>query len=258
MLRNIFKNQKHFLEGLLEFIRILFFGIVNAGIIILKVYCYNDFLFSGKFPFPLPPKFFSLGQKRYSKIMTYVKCMLILFNSQLLYILTQKNYRITWCWRERRQLLNLLLSLMHEIFQGRKSIHFHNIGTLVKCTTSSHEKFIKTTFSLVSHYLRVLQWILILFGGYKTYFNVYILPWGHSGIVINFLVTEIFKGTFFLLLFGAVSDSKFTLVSHVIYTFSHLGRGFVFLVRERSGGQSGVTCLAKLSLCSIFISFFFF
>lgn len=39
-----------------------------------------------------------------------------------------------------------MLPLMCEIFQGRKSIHFDNISTLVKCTTLSHEKFILNTF----------------------------------------------------------------------------------------------------------------
>lgn len=90
-----------------------------------------------------------------------------------------------------------MLPLMCEMFQGNKFIHFENIATLVKCTTLSHEKFILNTFfTLVSHYLKVLQWILILFWRYETHSNVYILL-GQTGIVINFLVTEIFKGVFF-------------------------------------------------------------
>lgn len=80
--------------------------------------------------------------------MTYVKCMLIsvlvpvtlhldrelLYHTMLEGEKTEDNY-----WQ-------ILLLLMYEIFQGRKSIHFDNIGTLVKCATLSHEKLIFNTF----------------------------------------------------------------------------------------------------------------
>lgn len=120
-----------------------------------------------------------------------------------------------------------MLPLMCEMFQGNKFIHFENIATLVKCTTLSHEKFILNTFfTLVSHYLKVLQWILILFWRYETHSNVYILL-GQTGIVINFLVTEIFKGVFFFCSYlGLSAHNKFTLVLHFIFTFSHLRKGF--------------------------------
>lgn len=80
--------------------------------------------------------------------MTYVKCMLIsvlvpvtlhLDREELLYHTmlegekTEDNY-----WTG--------LLLVYEIFQGRKSLHFDNIGTLVKCATLSHEKLIFNIF----------------------------------------------------------------------------------------------------------------
>lgn len=113
-------------------------------------------------------------------------------------------------------------------------------------------------FSLVSHYLRMLQWILILILGYETlmFWCLYSSS-GHSGIVIDFLVTEIFKVTFFLLLFGAVSTQwvHFAVTCN-LYLLTPEKRICV-AVRDRRWGQSGVTCLAQLSLHPLFTFFSF-
>lgn len=113
-----------------------------------------------------------------------------------------------------------------------------------------------THFFPLSHYLRVLQWILILILGYETHiFWCLYSSSGHSGI--DFLVTELFKGTFFLLLFGAVSTQwvHFGITCN-LYLLTPEKRICV-AVRDRSWGQSGGTCLAQLSLHPLFTFFSF-
>lgn len=71
-----------------------------------------------------------------------------------------------------------------------------------------------------------------------TYFNVYILPLGHLGIVKKtFLVTDILKGTFcfYLVCQCIISLLWHDMSSLVFYVIiSHLRRASVFFVRERS------------------------
>jgi flagellar biosynthesis protein FlhB len=103
-----------------------------------------------------------------------------------------------------------MLLLMCEIFQ-RKSIHFNNIGTPVKCTTLSHEKFILNTFFSATKSL--LESALVNFdftlGLWDAHISMCVYSHrpslGYTGIIMSILSNVIFNVLFLLLLFRAVS-----------------------------------------------------
>ena len=186
-----FKNQKHFLKGLLESIRICFWHFFNAEIIILKAYWNNDFPFSGNLSSsllcPLPLFLFTFSKKDNSQIMTYVKCMLIL-------VLAQVTLNL-----DREELLH------HTMLEGEKTednywtlcyywcINFfkeENPFILIiqkhwlKVQLCPMRNLFLTHFSLSKPLYKSASVNFVLFCDIRdTYFNIYILPLGHLGIV---------------------------------------------------------------------------
>lgn len=123
-----------------------------------------------------------------------------------------------------------MLPSMCEIFQGRKSTHFDNISTLVKCATLCQFLIF---FSLVNHYLRVLQWILILFWSYEMHTFECVRD-SSELLRYNKLLNEIFKCTLFFLASGEGCQNTMSLLWYYMLCLpSHTWEAYLCLVREK-------------------------
>lgn len=81
-----------------------------------------------------------------------------------------------------------------------------------------------------------------------TYFNVYMLPLGYSGIVINFLVNGICKCPLF-----SCFQLGLSVCNWVHFGIIALNEDLCFLGGKEAKIRRELTCLAQLYLCYLFI-----